>query len=282
MTSKLIFVTLYIWGIVFCLLIIWTQQTWAHTQGGPPYVVVNREYADTASVVSSKLIVAQDLGKSNVLTGKSVRFLVDVSRLALPVTVVNLSKFRWNFEGNNFQEGADLTHVFNKTGSYIVDLQIENPVFNKSFQDYDLIQVNVTPKSQYSMPGAVVTENSSKNDDGDLIVNFNAQISADQTTKLKNVMWDFGDAQEATGEKVSHTYKTFADEQLVTVRVTDENGLFNDSSWKLDTQGNLTRIAVNYQEAAVVRNDNGWWLIVGSVVAAVFVGGAVVIWKLRS
>src|SRR5581483_8073256 len=130
------------------LLLTVPANIFAHVQSGPPYLVVNSEYADTTPIISSgQIVVPQDITTTNILVGTEVIFRVDLSRLTVPPTVAQASKWRWKFDltDSNFTEGLSVTHRYEKTGSYLVTLQVKDPT-SPDFIDYDLVQVNIVPK----------------------------------------------------------------------------------------------------------------------------------------
>lgn len=256
----------------------------AHLQAGPAYLLINGKFADTAPVVSSRILVAQDLVKDSVLVGSRVDLAVELGNIILPPTVLASAKWRTNWELNGpWEEGETAKHVYNKPGSYFITVQ-ESDSLTKGFQNYDLAQINAVPKLPYDLPNADVTATSSKNEQDSLKVSFSSTVAIDESTSLKEVRWDFGDTTQATGQKAEHTYKPFSDSEFVTVRVTDGNGILNDISWKLDQDGNLSKVGKNYiQGTAKVQSSDNLTLVIGVAIAVtlVFFSGIFFLWKLR-
>src|SRR2546429_5973985 len=103
------------------LFFLMAKTTLAHVQPGPPYLAVNGQYADTASVFAAiKLVPAQDLAKNEILVGKSAEFKVDLDRLTLPPTVLAGSRWRWvwDLNGNESAGGSKVGHGYQQTRSY--------------------------------------------------------------------------------------------------------------------------------------------------------------------
>src|SRR2546429_1066393 len=268
------------------LFFLMAKTTLAHVQPGPPYLAVNGQYADTASVFAAiKLVPAQDLAKNEILVGKSAEFKVDLDRLTLPPTVLAGSRWQWVWDhsGNESDVGSKIAHVYQKAGSHLVTLQISDLASgNAAWQSFDTVQVNVVPKTPYTMPNVAVTEESSKDDSGNRTGSFTATAEADASTKVAGGMWDFGDGTVAKGVQVQHVYKPYLTAMFVTARVTDSNGVFNDTAWKLDGEGALTKQAVNFEGANIVEKGGvpGWILI--TLVVGTLAGISVTAWKLMT
>lgn len=202
---------------------------WAHVQGGPPYLQVNGDYADTTPIISSgQITVPQDISKKNILVGTEVDFKVDLSRLTVPITIAQSSKWRWKFSltDANFVEGVEVHHRYDQTGSYLITLQVKDPT-SPNFIDYDLVQVNITPKLDYVLPTATVSAVISR-DSGLQDVTFSVQGAADPSTSLGGFSWDFGDGTQGSGDSVLHSYAKSSSAYYPLLRVTDSNGIFND------------------------------------------------------
>jgi hypothetical protein len=237
-------------------------------------------------VVSSKLLVAQDLVKKSVVVNSSVSLEVDLSRLVMPPTTLASSKWQveWG-QGKLWQKGSQLSNTYTKTGSYLITLQESDPL-TRGFQNYDLIQINVVPKSSYSLPNVAVTANSSKDSSGNLHIAFSSLANTDASSLVREIQWDFGDGEESSGTEVTHIYKPFVDTMFVTVRIVDGNGIFNDTSWKLNVNGDLIRYNENYSGIAVgpVKGwySNAWFVVVGVIAALIVpVSGLVLLRKFR-
>jgi PKD domain len=257
----------------------------AHLQAGPSYLLINGKYADTAPVVTSKILVAQDLVKDSVLVGNRVDMAINLSNITLPPTILASSKWRVAWDGRSpWENGETIKHVYPIPGSYFIKIQ-EKDQLTKDFQNYDLAQVNIVPKLQYKLPNASVSVSASRQDNGNLKVTFSAAPATDASTTIKELRWDFGDSQLASGTQVHHEYKPFVEAEYVTLRITDGNGIFNDTSWKLDQAGNLSKVNENYSSgtASVDSSKTDWSKTVLAVtaIALLFSGGVILAWKLK-
>lgn len=265
---------------IFCL----STPVFAHLQPGPPYLLVNGQYANTVGTISRVLVVPQDAIQSELLVNTEVSFSVDLARLSLPPTTLAGSKWRWNWrpDNSNFVEGQALKHTFTKTGSYLIDLQIKDPT-QSSFQSFDLVQVNITPKKPYLFPSAHITA-SIKKDGEAVMATFDTQTTTDPSTSLKQVSWDFGDGSTGQGATTTHKYQPFTNSIFPLARIEDQNGVYNDVQIMLSDSGTVEDFASTYPETASPRPAQSntayqWWVL---ALGAVLLTLIAVLIKVRS
>jgi PKD repeat protein len=211
----------------------------AHLQPGPPYLLINGQYADTTLVNASsgKIVSPQDITNENFLVSTPISFEVDLSRLQVPATVVQQSRWRWKWDlrDSTYEEGSKKTHTYTKIGSYIVTLQVKDPT-TPDFFDYDLVQINVVPNLGYKIPTAEIsTSLTSRGSVRDVV--FTAKAAADPTTEISSYIWDFNDGAIGDGQSTLHSYDNIDVAVFPLVRVTDKNGLFSDTEIRLYSYG---------------------------------------------
>ena len=133
-----------------------------------------------------------------------------------------ITSYAWNFgeplSNTNTATGNSATHVYGRTGSFVVTLTVTDNggLTASSTQTVNIGSFpNVNP-----VPQIAVTPDA-------LLVTFNASRSTDNGGTITNYSWNFGDSNSttntATGVTTTHGYK-FAGSYTVTLVVTDDRG----------------------------------------------------------
>ncbi len=133
-----------------------------------------------------------------------------------------ITSYAWNFgeplSNTNTATGNSATHVYGRTGSFVVTLTVTDNggLTASSTQTVNIGSFpNVNP-----VPQIAVTPDA-------LLVTFNASGSIDNGGTITNYSWNFGDSNSttntATGVTTTHGYK-FAGSYTVTLVVTDDRG----------------------------------------------------------
>lgn len=222
---------------------------------GPPYVKVNGEYALSNPILNiaqpAFFKVGADVAStSGYLVGKPVSFAVDEqffpnpyrqagSPFGLPVTNapdVPQAQFRWDFQdGSPAVEGANVAHVFTKSGTYLVELSAK---FEGKTQDYTIvntIQVDILPTASYVRPSARIRVDGMdigdpERDTADIKpmvpVSFDASSSEGE---IVTYQWDFGDGKGGDKKTITHRYARDEYFPVAILRTTDRNGISTDT-----------------------------------------------------
>ncbi|MGZ8980482.1 MAG: PKD domain-containing protein [Burkholderiaceae bacterium] len=181
---------------------------------------------DTLSVRVNAPPVA-DAGDDQVVTSSEVHF--DATRSRDPEGAIR--RYEWSFGDGSTGSGARPTHVYRKSGRYLVRLTVvdDSGTRNDRASDASYVTVNAAPiadagPDQVAAPGQVLT--------------FDGSRSIDTDGDLTGFFWDFRDGSTALGSRVSHAFDRPGIYQ-VRLRVKDDTDQEN---------------AIDYDEARVVIN----------------------------
>lgn len=200
----------------------------AHVGGGPPFLVVNGVYAQTNPYFFNdpSINIPQDYTGKTYLVNNPIDLFVDTKQLMVPPDIVARSTFRWTFaEGStDYAYGVKLTHTYTKPGSYLLSLEVKAPE-EAQYTLIDTVQLDVLPNDHYQLPKAsmaIATDHRNANKP----LFFQSNYSVDPSTKLKNIIWGFGDGATSVQSDAYHTYTSLQDYSTFPVifRVTDTNG----------------------------------------------------------
>lgn len=204
----------------------------AHSGGGPPFLKINGQYAQTNKfyVGTSSINVSQDTSPGQYLVNKPISFVIDLDKLLVPREIADKTTFRWTFsEGSKtFAYGKELSHTYTKPKSYLLSLEAKAPG-ETTYVLLDTVQLNIVPNASYHLPVLTFGVETDKRQSVKPVV-FDSQVTQDKTSKNATVLWDFGDGQMSKGEKVSHTFpsgQTYVSNYVI-ARVTDNNGFHSD------------------------------------------------------
>lgn len=129
-------------------------------------------------------------------------------------------RYHWDFGDSTEDLGVSVVHVFGAGGNYTVMLTVTDNDGKKDRANVT-IHVNEYPKARIDL---------STNEAKVLApVGFSARNSTDADGSIAACLWDFGDAVNATGMQISHSYQdtgTFT----INLTVTDDFGAKNSRS----------------------------------------------------
>lgn len=109
--------------------------------------------------------------------------------------------YRWDFGDGTSADGAKVSHVYQKSGTYRVVLTVTDGSGGKNSTSTDVVNVTV------GAPPTAVLKRVGKACVGD-VVSFDASGSKDPDGKALRYMWDFGDGTTQKGDaKVTHVYR---------------------------------------------------------------------------
>lgn len=202
----------------------------AHNQPGPPYLMIQGQYADTNPISGAAPdLIPQDQVGQTFVTGQDVEFKVDESRIGVS------GQYRWKFgDGDkDYAPGNPVKHAYSKPGSFVMILQVNNELTGNEFIDYDTAQVNVAPKAGYKMPSAKV-KLSTKIQGDNLNMTFTAVDSHDPSTTIASYQWLFGDGGTANQKVAKHTFQAGTYRYFPLLAIKDANGLQVVTAFQLD------------------------------------------------
>lgn len=228
--------------------------------GGPPYVLVNDQYADTNPVLTiaqpTEFAVGADVASSSGYpVNTEVTFAIDEqffpnpyvqaqSPFGLPVAnVPDIPQpvFRWDFkDGSPKSEGSTRTHVFTKPGTYLVELEAKFPGKTDAFAIVNTIQMDVLPSQTYTKPTPRIVVDGVTIEDPD---RDTAPIKPMQPVMFdvtdtgsgnRTYQWDFGDGKGANEKSVTHRYSRDEYFPVAVLRMTDEHDIISDTYVLLD------------------------------------------------
>ena len=128
-----------------------------------------------------------------------------------------LKTYIWSFGDGTNATGRDVSHIYEKGGSYLVSLRVIDE-YNGIDDTQKNIEVNSPPSAYFSFnPSSPTTED---------IVRFDASLSSDPDPEgsIKSYEWDFGDRKKGNGRTTDHIYEREGN-YTVKLTVTDDNEL---------------------------------------------------------
>lgn len=276
---------LLIAALFFSFVLIFPIKILAHAGGGPPFVSVNGELAQTNPYYqgTASINVPQDILKKKFLPNEQITLTVDPSKLPIPTDVIGSSEFSWIFfNGENFmtqlgtgQTGLSITQKFPTPGSYLVNVYL---TYQNDPQLLDTIQLDVLPRKDYVPPVGKVQITQDDN-----TATFRTTPVLDNTTTLKKSVFDIGDGKITTGTSITHTYETSSFVSFVYNRIIDSNNLISDVGFQ--SQGITGKISfVPFTNAitspfSLSPTSAPWsfplWMKISLVLFWVIVGGAI-------
>src|SRR5579859_6977697 len=204
------------------------KPTFAHVGGGPAFLQVNGVYAQTNPYFFNDPVIniPQDYTGQTYIVNKPIEFFVNLNQLLVPPDIAAKSIFRWTFaEGSkDYSFGVKQQHLYTKPGSYILSLEVKAPG-ETQYTVIDTAQIDVLPNAQYMQPKASIAIATNHRQATKPIL-FQSDFSVDPSTKIKEIIWGFGDGTIAKEKKVLHIYSNLQDYSTFPVifRVTDTNG----------------------------------------------------------
>lgn len=215
---------------LFVLLFILTfspHQVYAHL-GGVPFLKINGKYSPTnINYFSSPFLkdnIPQDLGAEKYLVDQPINLEIDTKGLPVQKDLIDQAVFRWNWEDGStaYDFGLKVSHIYNKTGSHLVSLDIKAP--NEDiFTPYDTIQLDVVANLNYQLPTAVIYVNAQDFKSGKPI-NFESQFNTNPEVKMADYYWFVEGKRVSNSRSFDHIFNDKDFFQLVFLKFTDEKG----------------------------------------------------------
>ncbi|MFC1715606.1 PKD domain-containing protein [Candidatus Poribacteria bacterium] len=134
--------------------------------------------------------------------------------------------YKWNFGDGTEGEGKQITHAYEKPGSYEVRLSVfdNSAIPSGTVEDVLVVIVNAPPVAEAG------SDQSAFYGGAHDAVFFDGSESHDPDGSPLTFLWDFGDGTNETGAKVSHTYVK-PGKYVVRLRVRDSSGVPSGETW---------------------------------------------------
>ena len=154
------------------------------------------------------------------VVGQPVVFGEDLSKVVPPQNASNF-QWRWNFgDGSPLSNALAPTHTFAKPGTYNVVSQIQDP---SGWQDFDSAQIEVIATELPNPPVAHASASTTAFLQNQDTITFDASGSHAVVGSHLSYLWNFGDAETATGPQVTHQFSVLGS-GFVALVVTDDRG----------------------------------------------------------
>jgi PKD repeat protein len=129
--------------------------------------------------------------------------------------------YDWDFGDGNSGSGHDVTHAYEKSGTYSVTLRVtdDSTTDTASVDDTLSVRVNEPPVASAG-PDQLVTAS---------LVTFDGSRSSDLDDSISRHEWDFGDGNSGAGAEPSHVYAKPGTYD-VTLTVTDASGTIRNTA----------------------------------------------------
>ncbi|MEX0406578.1 PKD domain-containing protein [Aquibium sp. LZ166] len=147
----------------------------------------------------------------------------------------NILSYRWDFGDGSSADGRETVHAYARSGTYVARLTIrdDSGLSNDTASAERVIRVNEPPVAEAG-PDQSVTAS---------VVEFDASASRDDDGSIASYMWDFGDGDTGSGERVSHTYRA-PGTYRVRLSIADDSGTIrNDAADEMTVVVNAMPVA---------------------------------------
>ncbi len=134
----------------------------------------------------------------------------------------NIVKYVWDFGDGNTGDGIAVSHKFEKSGKYIVNLKVfdDAELKNSISSEKTIITINEPPVPLANFRKVVAANE---------VVIFDASNSHDSDGEIVEYLWDLGDGKIKKGEKISHKYEN-PGTYTVNLKVKDNTSTLNNHS----------------------------------------------------
>ncbi len=179
----------------------------------------------------------------------------------------HLATFEWDFDDGTTASGVDVTHIYNDSGTFQVELTVTD---DKGLADTTTHKVKIdkapdTPEPDE--PPTAVVNGPTRAEIGEEVT-FDANQSGCAGSCV-SYAWDMGDGNQYNAVRVNHVYNA-AGVYIVSLTVTDDKGLSGSTTHQVEVEG-------GEQPGADLEGKN-WQLddtIAGTEITALFENGSV-------
>jgi ABC-type nickel/cobalt efflux system permease component RcnA len=201
-----------------------------------PILKINGQFPDAYSLqgMPCKFYMPQGEYQGAFPVGKKIDLKVDTSWTGLYHLVCTI-----HTGGGHTFKTDHVEYAYDKPGSYIATVHANQQTGMEDVRgNIDAVLINIVPRSNYRLPQAKISVEGKMLAENDITpykisagktVRFDARASLSGTSKIVKYQWDFGDGKEGSGISVMHRYVESDMGVFVVLRVTDQNGLFNDT-----------------------------------------------------
>jgi PKD repeat protein len=149
-------------------------------------------------------------GPDSAEIGESIMFLGDSSYDADGEIV----EYLFDFGDNTFSYGSQVTHIYDESGTYTVNLIVKDDTQSENISTIDLVVFN-------NKPPKIVADTLYRGVEGEQVL-FNAYISDDDGT-ISKICWSFGDGNTSEEKKPVHIYDN-PGEYTIQIHAIDNDG----------------------------------------------------------
>ncbi len=234
----------------------------AHTGSGPPFLLVNGQYAQTnpfyMGVPDFKLLISQDVSPAKYLVNQPIQFSIDGPKLQVPQDVLSHSTFRWSFENGStdYKFGLTQPYTYSKVGSHLLSVWVKGPQ-ETEYTLIDTVKVDVVPNMHYQLPQTKITVSGNKLQLHQPLSFYN-NTTTDKSAKVQSYLWYLDNNSYTTQANPVYTYNQGDFLNYVFLQVTDSNGFLVDAAITVDGTGQdlaFANLDPNDQTAVVVSKD---------------------------
>ncbi len=128
-----------------------------------------------------------------------------------------ISKYLWDMGDGTMLEGAEVSHSYQRSGTFRVSLQVrdDSGVSNDMAADALQVDVNMPPVPRFTIPERPISVSE--------VAQFDAGESRDEDGQILSFIWDFGDGVMGEGQTASYAWSKPGTYE-VTLLVEDDSG----------------------------------------------------------
>jgi PKD repeat protein len=155
----------------------------------------------TADIVVEAAAVAASFDYSPQFAATSTDITFDASPSS-----GDIDEFTWQFGDGTEKNGVEVTHSYDTTGEYTVQLRVQATIDGTEIEETTTATVQVETEDGETVTGFTIDDTEPQTYD---TVRFDTGVSQD-TVDAENLTltWEFGDGTTAEGTTVSHQYET--------------------------------------------------------------------------
>jgi hypothetical protein len=217
----------------------------AHLPGQEPYFTLNGKYSDLYPIQSMfpGIELPQDIALEQFLVDDEIDFEIDREKLKqmVPENIIEVTTFTWKFGDGTTGVGLQNKHVYQKMGTYVLEIYAEYEENGHKIQP-TLIQsvlFHVLPDRRYQLPKPVIKingEEENKDPSKNVFelnleneINFDALSSRAPSSKIVSYLWSFTDGKTSKNPVTNHKFSESTDFVSPALRIKDNNGFFVDA-----------------------------------------------------
>lgn len=128
-----------------------------------------------------------------------------------------ITRYSWDMGDGTILEGAEVSHVYDRSGSFRVSLRVtdDSGASNQIATDALRVDVNMPPEPRFTIPDRPISVSE--------VARFDAVQSTDEDGQILSFIWDFGDGTMGEGVTASYAWPEPGTYE-VTLLVEDDSG----------------------------------------------------------